>query len=76
MRLQEENFGPRKFSSFVVDAIVAHLDAHHDSQIQNASSRRLMAVLLSRDDVDEHLKEEILRRLNLEHSIPPKHKEQ
>ena len=64
LRLQEENLRPRMFSSFVCNAIQQSLDNAHDSQIENASSRRLMAALLSRTDVDEHLKEEILRRLN------------
>lgn len=65
LRIDAENIPRRKFSAFVCDAIMSKLDGQEN--IAQMSSRRLMALLLSRDDVDPHLKEEILRRLNLEH---------
>ena len=76
LRLSEENIPSRKKSEWISDAIRLKLDGVDEDTIQNASVRRLMAALLNRKDCDEHLKEEILRRLNLGHSIPPKHTEQ
>jgi hypothetical protein len=76
MRLQEEGIPSRQKSSWISDAIRLKLDGVDEDTIQNASVRRLMAALLNRDDCDPHLKEELLRRLNPGHSIPPKHTEQ
>ena len=76
LRLSEENIPSRKKSEWISDAIRLKLDGVDEDTIQNASVRRLMAALLNRDDCDSHLKEEILRRLNPAHSIPPKHTEQ
>ena len=76
MQLNEQNIPSRKKSEWISDAIRLKLDGVDEDTIQNASVRRLMAALLNRDDCDPHLKEEILRRLNLGHSIPPKHTEQ
>lgn len=64
MRLDEELHGRhRQRSAWICSAIDSKLRGDFDDQIEHASTRRLMAVLLARDDVDEHLKEEILRRL-------------
>ncbi len=76
LRLSEENIPARQKSSWISEAIRNKLDGVDAHTIQNASTRRLMAALVARDDCDPHLKEEILRRLNLGHSIPPKHIEQ
>jgi len=67
MRLQEENIPGRKKSQWISDAIRLKLDGIDQDTIQNASVRRLMAALLNREDCDEHLREEILRRLNPGH---------
>jgi len=64
MRLNEENIPSREKSRWISDAIRLKLDGVDEDTIQNASTRRLMAALLSREDCDHHLKEEILRRLN------------
>lgn len=65
LRIDAENIPRRKFSSFVCDAILSKLDGQEN--VAQMSSRRLMAILHHRDDVDDHLKEELLRRLSLEH---------
>lgn len=64
MRLHDENIPSREKSKWISDAIRLKLDGVDKDTIQNASVRRLMAALLSREDCDPHLKEEILRRLN------------
>jgi hypothetical protein len=64
LRLNEENIPPREKSAWISQAIRLKLDGVDGDTIQNCSSRRLMAVLMSREDVDDHLKEELLRRLN------------
>ena len=64
MRLHDEKIPPREKSKWISDAIRLKLDGVDEDTIQNASVRRLMAALLSREDCDPHLKEEILRRLN------------
>ena len=76
LRLSEQNIPSRKKSEWISEAITAKLDGIQGDIIQNKSTRQLMAALVARDDCDPHLKEEILRRLNLGHSILPKHKEQ
>lgn len=64
MRLHDENIPARTKSQWISDAIRLKLDGVDADTIQNASVRRLMAALLSREDCDPHLKEEIVRRLN------------
>ena len=64
MRLQDENIPSRQKSQWISDAIRLKLDGLNEDVIQNKSTRQLMAALLARNDCDEHLKEEILRRLN------------
>ena len=64
LRLSEENIPSRQKSQWISDAIRLKLDGVDEDTIQNASVRRLMAALLSREDCEPHLKEEILRRLN------------
>ena len=76
MRLNDENIPSRAKSQWISDAIRLKLDGVDEDTIQNKSTRQLMDALLAREDCDPHLKEEILRRLNLEHSIPPKRTEQ
>ena len=63
MRLQDENIPARKKSEWISQAIQNKLDGIDADAIYNASTRRLMAALLARDDCDDHLKEELLRRL-------------
>ena len=76
MRLNDENIPARTKSKWIADAIRLKLDGVDEHTIQNKSTRQLMAALMAREDCDSHLKEEILRRLNLGRSIPPKHTEQ
>ena len=76
LRLSEQNIPSRKKSEWISEAITSKLDGIQGDTIQNKSTRQLMAALVARDDCDPHLKEEILRRLNLGHSIPPKHTKQ
>jgi len=64
LRLSDENIPPREKSRWISEAIRMKLDGMNAESIQDVSTRRLMAALLSRDDVDAHLKEELLRRLN------------
>ena len=63
MRLQDENIPARKKSEWISQAIQNKLDGIDADAIYNVSTRRLMAALLARDDCDDHLKEELLRRL-------------
>jgi hypothetical protein len=65
LRMDEEIGGHRKKSQWICDAIKNKIDG--EESILNCSTRRLMAILHHRDDVDDHLKEELLRRLNPEH---------
>ena len=76
MRLNDERIPSRKKSEWIADAIRNKLDGVDEENIQNKSTRQLMAALMAREDCDPHLKEEILRRLNLGRSIPPTHTEQ
>ena len=66
MRMDEEIGGHRQKSQWICDAIKNKIDG--EGSIMNCSTRRLMAILTQRDDVDDHLKEELFRRLSLEHS--------
>lgn len=64
MRLNDEKIGAREKSKWISDAIRTKLDGNDGYTIENSSTLQLMAALLSREDCDPHLKEEILRRLN------------
>jgi hypothetical protein len=64
LRLSDENIPSREKSRWISEAIRMKLDGMNSESVQDVSTRRLMAALLSRDDVDAHLKEELLRRLN------------
>ncbi len=64
MRLNEENIPARTKSQWISDAIRLKLDGVDQDTIQNKSTRQLIAALFARDDCDDHLKEELLRRLN------------
>lgn len=76
MRLHDENIPARTKSQWISDAIRLKLDGVDGDTIQNASTRKLMAAIVARSDVDDHLREEILRRLNLGHSDLLTHTEQ
>lgn len=60
LRMDEKIDGHRQKSQWICDAIENKLDGEG---IMNCSTRRLMAILHHRDDVDEHLREELERRL-------------
>lgn len=62
MQMDEEIGGHRQKSAWICDAIKRKLNG--SQEVKGSSSRRLMAELLLRDDVDEHMKEEIQRRMN------------
>ena len=61
MRMDEEIGGHRQKSQWICDAIKNKIDG--TESIKNCSTRRLIAELLIRD-IDEHLREELLRRMN------------
>lgn len=76
LRLSEENIPSRTKSSWISDAIRLKLDKDEFIDIAKLDTLTILAHLTRRADVDDHLKEELLRRLNPGHSIPPKHTEQ
>ena len=64
MRLAEEKIGSRKKSEWITDAIRTKLDDDGFIDIGKLDTLTILAHLSRRADVDDHLKEEILRRLN------------
>ena len=64
MRLNDEKIGARKKSEWIADAIRTKLDGDGFIDIGKLEVLTILAHLSRRADVDDHLKEEILRRLN------------
>ena len=64
MRLNDEKIGSRKKSEWISDAIRTKLDDNGFIDIGKLDTLTILAHLSRRDDVDQHLKEEIVRRLN------------
>lgn len=64
MRLAEEKIESRKKSEWIADAIRKKLDGDFDMDIRNLETILVLANLYRRDDIDDHLKEEIKRRLD------------
>ena len=64
MRLNEQKIGSRKKSEWIADAIRTKLDEDGFIDIGKLDTLTILAHLTRRADVDEHLKEELLRRLN------------
>ena len=64
MRLNDEKIGSRKKSEWISDAIRTKLDDDGFIDIGKLDTMYILAHLSRRADVDDHLKEEILRRLN------------
>ena len=64
MRLNDEKIGARKKSEWIADAIRKKLDGDFDMDIRNLETILVLANLYRRDDIDDHLKEEIKRRLD------------
>lgn len=62
LRMDEEIGGHRQKSQWICDAIDTKLNG--EESVHQMSSRRLMAILITRKDIDGHLIEELLRRLN------------
>ena len=64
MRLNDEKIASRKKSEWISDAIRTKLDDDGFIDIGKLDTMYILAHLSRRADVDDHLKEEILRRLN------------
>ena len=64
MRLNDEKIGSRKKSEWISDAIRTKLDDDGFIDIGKLDTLTILAHLTRRADVDDHLKEEIVRRLN------------
>ena len=64
LRLSEEKIQSRKKSEWIADAIRTKLDDDGFIDIGKLDTLTILAHLSRRADVDDHLKEEILRRLN------------
>ena len=64
MRLNDEKIESRKKSEWIADAIRTKLDKDDYIDINKLDTMYILAHLRRRDDVDDHLKEEITRRLN------------
>ena len=64
LRLSEENIPARTKSQWISDAIRTKLDKDDFIDIGKLDTMYILAHLSRRADVDEHLKEEIFRRLN------------
>jgi metal-responsive CopG/Arc/MetJ family transcriptional regulator len=64
MRLNDEKIGSRKKSEWISDAIRKKLDDDGFIDIGKLDTLTIIAHLRRRDDIDDHLKEELNRRLN------------
>lgn len=64
MRLNDEKIGSRKKSEWIADAIRQKLDDDGFIDIAKLDALTIFAHLTRRADVDDHLKEELMRRLN------------
>jgi len=64
LRLSEQKIGSRKKSEWITDAIRTKLDDEGFIDIGKLDTLTILAHLSRRADVDDHLKEEIVRRLN------------
>jgi len=64
MRLNEQKIGSRKKSEWITDAIRTKLDGDDYVDITKLDTLYIFAHLTRRADVDDHLKEELMRRLN------------
>lgn len=64
LRLSEENIPSRKKSEWISEAIRKKLDKDEFIDIAKLDTMTILAHLSRRADIDDHLKEEIVRRLN------------
>ena len=64
LRLSEENIPARQKSSWISEAIRKKLDKDEFIDIAKLDALTIFAHLTRRADVDDHLKEELMRRLN------------
>ena len=61
MRMNEEIQGHRQKSAYICDAITKKMEGGQNTN--QVSTRQLIAILHARQDIDEHLRHELERRI-------------